>query len=104
VTEPEDVSMYEQRPPLVQAVQFDGTNADAVCALAGVDPVPDVTTGGEGDPERAQGQPMLRLDLYGWGPQYASVLVAGDFLVRHASGARSPMDPDTFDAQYRPTE
>lgn len=95
------VQEYEQRPPRALAVQFDGENAAEVCALVGIETPPEVTVGGEGDPDRAQGQPMIRLDLYGWGPQYVTVMVLGDYLVRQDSGAKSVMQPDTFAAQFR---
>lgn len=94
----------EQRPPRAIAVEFTGDNAAEVAEFLGWDEVPTVETGTPEDGERAQGQPVLRLDLYGWGSQYATALIPGDHLVRHDSGALSPMRPEALAQQFRVVE
>lgn len=94
------IQRYEQRPPGARAVQFDGANTAELAELSGLE-VPEPATGGEGDSERAQGLPTLRLDLNNWGPEYATVVVAGDYLVRHDSGALVVVEPAAFPVQFR---
>lgn len=94
------IQHYEARPPTARAVQFDGSNTAEVAELLELE-VPDPTTGGPDDPDRAQGQLMVRVDLYGFGPEHASVLVAGDYAVRHDNGSRVILEPDIFAAQLR---
>jgi len=87
------INLYEQRPPTVRAVRFDGENAAEVAELLELDEAPEVLSDDAGA--------YIAHDLTGWGEEYTTRVGVGDYVVRFGYGGAMAYDAAAFTAQYR---